>query len=246
MSYLFHLLITQPLFNGLVLLYKHVTFEDLGLAIIALTILIRFILYPLFYKGIKSQAVMQKLQPELKKIQEKHKGNREAQGKAMMEFYKEHKFNPFSSFFYPLIQLPILIAVYRLFLSGLTTESFAQLYSFVGAPATINNTFLGLIDVSQPNLIIVGVAVIVQYFQSKFSMPKRGSVDPNDKTAKMSQYMVYLAPLLMLLILPKLPAAVSLYLITAAVFSMIQQHYIYKDVYGHSPAKQHGITTGKN
>ena len=233
MGELFHLVLTQPLFNLLVALYQHVTFADLGLAIILLTIIVRLILYPVFYRGLKSQMVMQKIQPEIARVQKEHKGNKEKQALALMEVYKVNKVNPFSSLIYVFAQLPILIAVYQIFLKGLTMEAFSDLYSFVSAPAVINNEFLGLLDVSKPSMIIVALAVICQYWQGKTAMAKNTAAS----SSPMSKYMVYMGPLLTLLILPKLSAAIGLYWITTSVFSVFQQHLINKQLYGNTPAK---------
>ena len=233
MGELFHLILTQPLFNLLVALYQHVTFADLGLAIILLTIIVRLILYPVFYRGLKSQMVMQKIQPEIARVQKEHKGNKEKQAIALMEVYKVNKVNPFSSLIYVFAQLPILIAVYQIFLKGLTMEAFSDLYSFVSAPVVINNEFLGLLDVSKPSMIIVALAVICQYWQGKTAMAK----NPAAGSSPMSKYMVYMGPLLTLLILPKLSAAIGLYWITTSVFSVFQQHLINKQLYGNTSGK---------
>src|SRR3989338_9180552 len=144
MGNFFNIILYQPLFNLLVLLY--VTFQDLGVVIILMTIIIRVILYPLFYKSFKNQTLMQKIQPEIQKIQHDHKNDREKQSQALLALYKQHKVNPFSGFFLILIQLPILIVLYRLFLEGLTVESFSNLYSFLTPPAEVHNISLGLID----------------------------------------------------------------------------------------------------
>lgn len=233
MSSLFHAILLDPLFNSLVLLYKYVTFEDLGLAIILLTIIIRFLLYPLFYKAFRNQSLMQKIQPEIKRIQVEHKENKDEQVKQMMALWKEHKVNPFSSFGILLIQLPVIFAVYHIFLVGFSEEAFANLYSFISAPVDPSNSFLGLINLSQPNMIVVGLAVIAQYFQSRLSLPR--NVDKNDASAKMSRNMTIVAPLLTLIILPRLSAAIGLYWLTATVFSIFQQYFINKSIYGNKP-----------
>src|SRR5687767_12153083 len=108
MRYLFHELLYQPLFNALVFLYENVTFGDIGIAIILLTIIIRLILYPLFRKSIRNQMLLQRIQPMVKRIQEEHKENREKQAKALLELYREHKVNPFSGILLLFVQLPIL------------------------------------------------------------------------------------------------------------------------------------------
>lgn len=222
MSTLFHLLLTQPLFNLLVVLYKYVTFGDLGLAIVLLTIIVRIILYPIFYKGLKSQTLMQKIQPEVARIQRDMKNDREGQAKALMALYKENKVNPFSSMIYIFAQLPILIAIYGIFMKGLTAETFTTLYPFITAPETVNHTFLGLLDITKPNMIIVILAAVAQYYQARMGMAKAGSVSAAAK------YTVYLGPLLTLLILPKLSAGIGIYWLTTSLFSIFQQHLINK------------------
>src|SRR3989344_8721224 len=131
MGNFFNIILYQPLFNALVSLYNTVAFQDLGVAIILLTFVVRVILYPLFYHSFKNQTLMQKIHPEIQKIQHNHKGNREKQAQALMELYKQHKVNPFSGFFLILVQLPVLIVLYQLFLKGLNPETFTNLYSFI-------------------------------------------------------------------------------------------------------------------
>ena len=125
----FRTILYQPLLNGLVLLYEYVAFEDLGVAIILLTVMVRIILFPLFHKTAKHQKIAQKIQPEVKKIQTKHKNNREAQTKALMALYQEHNVNPLTPIFLLVLQLPILFALYRLFINGFNGDSLALIYS---------------------------------------------------------------------------------------------------------------------
>ena len=94
MSYLFNTFLYYPLLNALILVYNYATFGDLGVAIIILTVLIRIVLFPLFYKSFEHQTIMQKLQPALQQIQHEHKEDKEKQALKMMELYKEHKVNP--------------------------------------------------------------------------------------------------------------------------------------------------------
>jgi YidC/Oxa1 family membrane protein insertase len=231
----FHVILTQPLFNLLVLLYEHVTFGDLGLAIIALTILIRFLLYPLFYKALRNQAIMQKIQPEMQKIQREMKEDKAGQAAAMMKVWKENKVNPFSPILILIIQLPILLVLYRIFQRGFSDSAFAALYSFVPHPETINNLFLGLINLTKPNMIIVILAVIAQYVQARMAIPKQST----GAAAKSAKSMSLIAPILTLVILPSLSSAVGLYWLTGSIFSIFQQYFINRSIYGHAkPATQ--------
>src|SRR3989344_4097267 len=113
MTDFFHVILTKPLLNLLIWLYNVIPGQDIGLAIIALTILIRLLLYPSFQKSLKSQKHLQDIQPELDKSRARHKDDKEAQTKAIMEFYQKNKINPFSSCLPLLIQLPILLALFN-------------------------------------------------------------------------------------------------------------------------------------
>lgn len=228
MGSFFHIILYQPLFNALVVLYKF-AFSDLGLAIILLTVIIRFILYPLFYKSFKNQMLMQRIQPLIKKIQHDHKDNREKQAAALMGLYREHKINPFAGFFLILIQLPILITLYRLFLSGFTPESLSDLYSFITPPEMIGHSFLGLINLQGRSIVVVGLAALAQYFQGKLSIQKHSEKDET-AASRIGRQMVFVGPALTLVILVSLPAAVGIYWLTTSVFSIIQQLLINKQL----------------
>jgi len=212
---MFKTLLYDPIFHSLIFLYQYVTFQDLGIAIILLTFLVRLILFPLFYKSAKNQLILQKLQPEIQKIQHDHKDNKEKQAQAMMELYKKYKVNPFSSFLIILIQLPILIALYRVFL---------------GDFSDINTLFLGLIDLKTRSIIIVGLAAVAQYYQGVLTLPKAEKGRELSAPEKIGRQMVYFGPLITILILTSLPSAVGLYWFATAVFSIVQQIYINKTV----------------
>ncbi len=225
MGNFFNIILYQPLFNLLVFLY--VTFQDLGIATILMTIIIRTVLYPLFYKSFKNQTLMQKLQPEVQKIQHDHKENREKQAQALMDLYRRHKVSPFSGFLLILVQLPILIVLYNLFLKGLTPETFTNLYPFMTAPQQIHSTFLGLIDLKNPSILIVVLAVVLQYIQSRLSLPKTDKM-ADSPAARISRSMTIVGPILTLLILIRLPAAIGLYWLVSSGFSIGQQLLINK------------------
>lgn len=210
MGGLFHKILVEPLLYLLVWLYNTIALQDLGVAIILLTIIVRLVLSPLFYKSFKSQAALQKLRPELEKIQNQHKDNREKQAQAMMELYKRHQINPLTTFLLLLIQLPILIALYRVFLQP---------------PPDLSSLSLGLIDLKETSIIVVALAVVFQYIQGRLSLPRQG-VDPVMKN------MVFLGPVLTLTILAYLPSAVGLYWLATTLFSIGQQLYINRVIYG--------------
>lgn len=242
---MFHILLTQPLFNVLILLYEHVTYGDLGLAVIALTLLIRLVLYPVFYRGIKSQMLMQKMQPEIQRIQKELKNDKPKQTEALLKLYKEHKTNPFAGLFYTFVQLPLLWAVYKIFMVGVTPESLKDVYSFISTPTEVGTMFLGLVDVSQPSWAIVIIATIASFIQSYMMIRQTASRTAKQQPAM--KYMGYIAPVLTLVILPKLPAAVGLYWTITAIFSIFQQERINKQIKKEeaSHATHERLNTGK-
>src|SRR5680860_1434408 len=108
----------QPVLNLLVFLYNITPFNDFGVAIILLTIIIKLIFWPLGSKAIKSQKALQDLQPKIDQIKKQYKDDKTESSKKIMELYKENKVNPFSSCLPLLIQLPFLWAVFRIFRTG--------------------------------------------------------------------------------------------------------------------------------
>src|SRR4030042_135677 len=123
----FYLTLYQPLFNLLVFFYQYIPGKDFGVAIICLTLLIKILLYPLGAKAIKIQRELQVLQPKIKEIQEKYKDDKQKQTIEMLEVYKKEKINPFAGLFVSLVQVPILIALWRVFWGGIHPEKLSAL-----------------------------------------------------------------------------------------------------------------------
>jgi YidC/Oxa1 family membrane protein insertase len=231
LSNFFFVILYQPLFNGLVLLYNYVPGHDFGIAIIFLTLIIRIILFPLSLKAVKSQNSLQKLQPKMQEVQKQYKDDKEKQAKAMLELYKTEKINPFSGLFLALIQLPILITLYRVFWNGLNPKELAGLYSFVANPGQINALFFHLINLSKPNIIFAVLAGLTQYFQTKMMMPQNAVKSKNgdpDFSQVMQKQMTYFLPVFTVIILFGLPSALGLYWTVSGLFSIVQQYIILK------------------
>jgi YidC/Oxa1 family membrane protein insertase len=227
----FNTILYQPLFNALVLLYQYLPGRDFGIAVIVLTVLIRIVLYPLMVKSIKSQKILSELQPKIQEIQQKFKNDKEKQTKEMMALYQREKINPFGGCLPLLIQLPILIALYRVFWKGLQPEAMSHLYSFVPNPGLIDPTFLGLINLAEASLVLAVIAGILQFFQSKMLMPKtkkvkQGGGQMAQFSEMMQKQMLYFFPIFTVFILWRLPSAIGLYWIITALFSIGQQYLI--------------------
>ncbi len=223
-SYLFNEIFYRPLFNGLIFLYNIVPGHDLGVSIIILTILIRFILWPLTSKSIKNQKVLTKIQPQIEEIKKKFKNNKEAQAKALMGLYSENKINPLAGFLPLVIQIPIIFALWRVFLNSLNLD-LNSLYSFIPAPTHVQSIFLGLVDLSHKSVVLAILAGILQYFQTKMIMPlSTKPTGTSDFSYIMSKQMLYFGPILSIIIFWSLPAALPLYWIVVTLLTLLQQY----------------------
>jgi len=229
---IFNAALYKPLFNFLIVIYNYLPGHDFGLAIIILTLVIRFVLYPIAVKALHSQKALQSLQPKLQEIQKKYKDDKEQQAKETLEIYRKEKINPFSGLFLALVQIPILIALYQVFWHGLRPEALNDLYSFVANPGHINSMFFGLVYLAQPNLLFAIGAGILQFFQTKMLLPAKDPSKPkeNTMTTMMQTQMVYFFPFITVIILLKLPAALGLYWIVSGIFSIVQQYFILKKI----------------
>lgn len=227
---IFHIILTKPLLNLLIWFYNVIPGHDIGLAIIAVTLLTRLLLFPSFQKSLRAQKELQLLQPKLDEIKEKHKGDKETETKAILKFYQENKVNPFSSCLPLLVQLPILIALYSVFRTGLSGQIGGELYGFIADPGAINTKLFGLMELAKPNTVFAIVAGLSQFVQSKLMAPKTKS---QDKTAAMmSMQFTYVMPIITAVVAMSLPAGLSLYWIITTVFAIGQQWYIMRKTTG--------------
>lgn len=231
LTHFFYIILYQPLFNGLVFLYNYIPGHDFGIAIIILTLIIRFVLYPVSVKAFNSQKSLQKLQPKIQELQKKYKDDKEKQAKEILALYKTEKINPFSGFLLAIIQLPILIALYQVFWNGFKSAELSVLYNFIANPGQINALFLNIIDLSKPNIVFAVLAGLTQYYQTKMLLPKKEVKKQSnelDFTQIMQKQMVYFLPAFTVIILLNLPSALGLYWTVSGLFSIIQQYFLFK------------------
>lgn len=232
MNGIFQTLFYQPILNLLVFLYN--VFGDLGIAIIALTIVIKLILLPLSKKSIKYQKATQDLQPKLNELKEKYKGNQQQLSAAMMALYKENKINPFSSCLPLLIQFPFLIAIFRVFQDGFAQNHLDLLYPFIGNPGTINTVSFGILELSTRSIILAVLAGIAQFVQAKMLLTNKPEIKTNESrdegmTSIMNKQMTYIMPIITVVIGISFPAGLTFYWFLTTIFTIIQQKIILRD-----------------
>ncbi len=222
---IFNEFLYRPLFNILIFFYNIIPWHDFGLAVILITLLIRVILFPLSKKGLKSRKALEEIQPKIKEVQKKYK-DKEERARQMMLLYKEHKVNPVSGCLPLLIQLPILIALYRALMGILENSGnlAAILYPFVKDPGPINTFFLGVIDLAVPSLFLAVLTGIFQFIQSKmmFKSPSKAKAPGQkmDVQKTMGRQMTYFMPLFIVFISLKLPAGLPLYWAASTLFGI--------------------------
>ncbi|MBT4723039.1 membrane protein insertase YidC [Candidatus Falkowbacteria bacterium] len=231
---LYNTILYEPVLNLLIYLYNIIPGNDIGIAIIVLTVIIKLILLPFSAQSIKSQKALQEIQPKLEALKKKYKDDKEKLASETMLLYKEQKVNPLSSCLPLLIQFPFLIAVYQAFRTGLGSKEIDQyLYSFVANPEHINTITLNFVDLAQASIALAVLAGLAQFIQTKMlsTKPKKAtSSGAKDEAlmANMNKSMIYFMPLITIVIGAQLPAGLTLYWFTTTVLTVLQQKLIFK------------------
>ena len=233
-TFLFDTLFYLPLYNGLIFLIDIVPLHDVGTALVVLTLLVKTVLYPLSKKASLSQYRMRALEPELSRIKEKHGHDKTEHARQTMELYRTNGINPFSSFLTLLLQLPILIALYLIFLNGgLPAVNLEYLYSFIQAPALVNTEFAGMFDLAQKSIPLAILAGLTQFVQARLALPPLpASLKPStgatpsfkeDFGRSMNMQFRYVMPVFIAVISYTLPSAIALYWSVGNIFAIAQE-----------------------
>ena len=202
----FFSIVALPLFKGLQFLYKVV--PNWGVAIILLTLLIRVVTFPLYYKQMKSMNKMKKVQPKLQKIKEKHKGDPRRQQAETMDLFKREGVNPMGGCFPLLLQMPIFIAFYNV----LTVSAELDNRPFVGWVTSLTE--------KDPYYLLPIMVTFLMWVNQKM-MPQTAA-DPTQQ--KVMSFM----PLIFGFIFLNMPAGLNLYILVSTGFGIWQQMFVNK------------------
>ncbi|OGG37327.1 hypothetical protein A2110_02290 [Candidatus Jorgensenbacteria bacterium GWA1_54_12] len=224
-------MIQEVILSVLQWLYNNLAFHNLFVAILLLTLAVRVVLFPLFYKSSKDQLVMRELSPKMEEIKTLYKDDRQKQAEELMRLYKEHKLNPLSGILILVVQLPIFIALFKVFRdSELLTSLFGDGSMFLGA------------NLALPSIVVSIVAAALQYVSGRMTEPGSKS---GGSMAKFGKMMLYMMPFLTLFILLKLPAALGVYWAVSTAFSIGQTLVIKRRLaYSKSRNGNAGVTQG--
>lgn len=221
----------RPLFNLLVIFTNIVPGHNIGIAIILVTICVRLLLLPLSFRQAhqaqRHQTKLSALQSELKKIQKKYPNDRQKQAQETMALYRKAGINPAQGCLPLLIQLPILIALYQVFLTEIQGASQQYLYSGISATADLQMNFLG-VNLSTPSIVLAVLAGIAQFVLARYFSPiPPANPTANEQSAQlmasMQRNMTFIFPVMTVFIAFQLPAALPLYWVASTLFAIVQQ-----------------------
>jgi YidC/Oxa1 family membrane protein insertase len=229
---MFHTLFYEPIYNLIVVVLTLVPLHDIGAAIVIVTILVKVLMLPLNLSALRSQYMMKKIEPEMKKIKELQKIKPQEASLAMMELYKKEKINPFSSLLVVIIQIPVFFALYFVFSKGLHTDPLS-LYSFVSFPETLHTIAFGIFDVTKKNIIIAVLAGLSSYALATRQTQAMVSVKESKEESFQDQFMksmkvqlLYVLPVIIGVSAYALPSALGLYWFTSNVIGYLQDIYM--------------------
>ncbi len=240
---------TQPIFNGLMLLYQ--LFGDFGLSIIVLTITIRLVLFPLTLKQLKSTKATQALQPQIAEIRKKYGKDQQGQAVAMQALYKEYGINPVAGCLPLFVQLPVLYGLFFAFRAVLDDFSikgdaaahiqglhrlngfvYPFLPHFTNFPninlnwfTFINHGWFISLGSPDPTHILPLLAGLATFIQLRMSQPKTAST-ATDAMSQQMKLMQYIMPLMTVFFGWTFAAGLALYWTTSSCFSMVQQYFV--------------------
>lgn len=235
---------TDFFLNALIYLYDLLG-HNLALAIIVLTIAVKFVLAWPSAHFIRSQKAMQSLQPKISALRTRYKNDREALAKATMELYRSNKVNPFSSCLPLIFQGVVLIILYQVFLNSLKIDSGTHLLApevldrlYPSIRATVDNqpittALLPGLDLAKGNVVSAATIVMavvtgaLQFWQSRMLTvarpPRVPGAQDESLAALTSKQMLYIFPVVTAFLVVRFPAGLGLYWATSTVFSIVQQ-----------------------
>ncbi len=213
---------TKPLFHMLDFFYKQV--GNFGISILIVTVLVKLLFFPLANKSYESMSKMKKLQPEMKRLQERYKDDKMKQQQELMLLYKKEKINPMSGCLPIVIQIPVFFALYKVLYVSIEMRH-APFFGWIQDlsapdPTTIFNLF-GLIPWAPPEFLMLGVWPIIMGITMFFQM-KLNPAPPDPVQAQIFTWM----PVLFTFLLASFPAGLVIYWSWNNALSMLQQYVI--------------------
>ena len=222
---MYHNYIYQPILNSLLWLYQ-ITGNNLGFAIILLTLVVRGILIPFTLPQLKSAKKMAALKPELDALKKKHGSDPKVFQQKQLEFYKTHNVNPAAGCLPFIAQFVVLIALYQVFMATLNGNGMGDVNSAF---------FLWDLKSKDTTYILPILAGLLQFVMSLTILPavenqpekRPGTVEEKQDVAEMAttmqQQMVFMMPIMTIIFSIQFPSGLALYWVITTAFSLVQQ-----------------------
>jgi len=222
---MYNTLVYQPILNLLIWLYQ-VTGDNLGLAIIFLTLGVRGLLIPFTLPQMKSARKMAALKPQLDALKKKHGKNPKVLQKKQLEFYKKHGVNPAGGCLPFIAQFIVLIALYRVFMNTLKGDSviFEKIH-FLWLDLSAKDTSYVLPVLAGALQFLTSLTMLpgVENEPAKRKGSKKDKEDVAEMAQSMQQQMVYFMPLMTVFFAIQFPSGLALYWVVTTAFSFAQQ-----------------------
>ena len=224
-----NLIVGNPVLNVLIAL-SHILGGSFGLAIIALTIIVRLITWPLTKRQLNSTKALQEMQPKIQELQKKYGKNQQKLQQEMMKLYKEAGVNPLGCLWPMLVQFPIWIALYQAIMRALATtpenllDLAGRLYSWgvVNQAIPLNSHFLWLDLGSRGDIVLAIIVGGTMWVQQK--MTQAPSLDPRQEST--SRIMLLMMPIVFGFMSLSFPAGLGLYWAVSTVIGIITQYFV--------------------
>ncbi len=221
--------LTNPFTTALLFLYQLLG-QNIVLTIIVFTLIIRLLTFPLTYQQLKSSKAMQTLQPKLKEMQEKYKGDREKLAAAQMEMYRENGVNPLAGCLPLIVQLPILLGLYGAISRSLASTPLQVLDlghrllvpSLANLIPLQNRFWIWNLGVPDASFILPIIVVATTWLQQKLIMPVNPNADPKDPSVAMSRNMTVMMPLMIGIFSINFASGLSIYWTVSNIAGILQ------------------------
>jgi YidC/Oxa1 family membrane protein insertase len=227
-----------PIFDLLLFLFH--TFGNFGVAILALTLIVRAIMFPVAHKQFQSMAAMRKLQPKMKAIQERFKDDKQRQQQEILKLYQQEKVNPAAGCLPILLQIPVFYALYKTLLVSVEMrhQPFILWIKDLSAPDPLTPVNLfGLLHFVPPPMLAIGVLPILVGASQWMSM----KLNPQPMDPAQAQVFAIM-PWFLVFIMAPFAAGLQLYWMTNNLLTIAQQWFLYKK-YGLHLSDTHPVHT---
>lgn len=214
----------RPLLNFLILLYNTIGFQNLGLAVVWLTVFVRLALLPLSIIVERNKSIFGALSERIERLQKELEKDQVLMRQTIRDLLRKNRVYPWANVMLLLIQLLVLVLLYQVFIGGIHFAP-EDLYQFISRPENIDTTFVGLFDISQRNFIISAIVAVLLFFNIRIEQGGKQYL-----LTRKNAFFLYLFPAFTFVALAVLPSVKALFILTSMLLSVVI-HFIQQPIY---------------